>query len=232
MKILLVEDDHGVAELLQAIFAMHHYLVDLAIDGQAGLSLAETFAYDVVVLDIMLPKMDGIEFCRQLRSHRNNTPILFLTALGSSISKVTGLDAGANDYLVKPFDTDELLARIRALIRQGSVTFSSVIEVGTLKLDSNSCRVSCDGQLLHLTAKEYILLELLLRNNHRIFSQKLLLDYLWLAEETPSENTVRTHIKTLRRKLKQVGADGLIETVYGLGYRLRLGEDKAAIRGI
>ena len=232
MKILLVEDDRGVAELLQAIFAMQHYIVDLAMDGQAGLSLAETFSYDLVVLDIMLPKLDGIEFCRQLRSHRNNTPILFLTALDTSISKVTGLDAGANDYLTKPFDTDELLARIRALIRQGSLSQSSVIEVGSLKLDSSSCRVSCDGQLLHLTAKEYNLLELLLRNNHKIFSQRLLLDYLWVAEEIPSENTVRAHIKTLRRKLKQAGADGLIETVYGLGYRIKLGEDKAAIRGL
>lgn len=227
MKILLVEDDTGTASVLKNTLTEQHYLVDLATDGQTGLSLAEAFAYDIVLLDVILPKLDGLEFCRQLRQSRNDTPILLLTALDSSTSKVIGLDAGADDYLVKPFDNNELLARIRALVRRGSAALSSVIEVGNLKLDFNSCRVSCNGQLLHLTAKEYALLELLLRNSHRIFSQRLLLDHLWLSDaEIPSENTVRAHIKTLRRKLKQAGADGLIETVYGLGYRLRLGEDE------
>ena len=226
MKILLVEDDDGAALVLKNTLTTQHYLVDLAMDGLTGLSLAEAFAYDIVLLDVMLPKLDGLEFCRQLRQSRKDTPILLMTALDSSTSKVIGLDAGADDYLVKPFDINELLARIRALVRRGS-TVSSVIEVGNLKLDFSSCRVSYNGQLLHLTAKEYALLELLLRNSHRIFSQRLLLDYLWLSdEEIPSENTVRAHIKTLRRKLKQAGADGLIETVYGLGYRLRLGEDE------
>jgi len=225
-KILLVEDDDGAALVLKNTLTTQHYLVDLAMDGLTGLSLAEAFAYDIVLLDVMLPKLDGLEFCRQLRQSRKDTPILLMTALDSSTSKVIGLDAGADDYLVKPFDINELLARIRALVRRGS-TVSSVIEVGNLKLDFSSCRVSYNGQLLHLTAKEYALLELLLRNSHRIFSQRLLLDYLWLSdEEIPSENTVRAHIKTLRRKLKQAGADGLIETVYGLGYRLRLGEDE------
>ncbi|WP_250122975.1 response regulator [Chroococcidiopsis sp. CCMEE 29] len=227
MKILLVEDDEGAAEGLKNTLADQHYLVDLAMDGQAGLYLAEAFVYDLVLLDVMLPKLDGLEFCRQLRSHRNNTPVLLLTALDNSTSKVIGLDAGADDYLVKPFDTNELLARIRALIRRGSSALSSVIEVENLRLDSSSCRVSCNGKFLHLTAKEYALLELLLRNSHRIFSQRLLLEYLWSSdEEIPSENTVRAHIKSLRQKLKQAGADGLIETVYGLGYRLRLGEDE------
>jgi diguanylate cyclase (GGDEF)-like protein len=227
MKILLVEDDDGAAEVLKNTLTSQHYLVDLAMDGQAGLSLAEAFAYDLVLLDIMLPKLDGLEFCRQLRSRRNDTPILLLTALDSSTSKVVGLDAGADDYLVKPFETNELLARIRALLRRGSPALSSVIEMGNLRLDSSSCKVTCNGQLLHLTAKEYALLELLLRNSHRIFSQRLLLEYLWSSdEEIPSENTVRAHIKALRRKLKQAGAEELIETVYGLGYRFRLGEDE------
>lgn len=224
MKILLVEDDDGAALVLKNTLIDQHYLVDLATDGQTGLSLAEAFAYDIVLLDVMLLKLDGLEFCKQLRQSRNYTPILLMTALDSSTSKVIGLDVGADDYLVKPFDTNELLARIRALVRRGSAV-SSVIEVGNLKLDFNSCKVSCNGQLLPLTAKEYALLELLLRNSHRIFSQRLLLDHLWLSDaEIPSENTVRSHIKTLRRKLKLAGADGLIETVYGLGYRLKLGE--------
>lgn len=227
MKILLVEDDEGAAEVLKNTLTSQHYLVDLAMDGQTGLSFAEAFAYDLVLLDVMLPKLDGLQFCRQLRQSKNDTPILLLTALDSSTSKVIGLDAGADDYLVKPFDTNELLARIRALVRRGSAALSAVIEVGNLRLDSSSCRVTFNGQLLHLTAKEYALLELVSRNSHRIFSQRLLLEYLWSSNEgIPSENTVRAHIKTLRRKLKQAGANGLIETVYGLGYRLRLGEDK------
>ncbi|MBV8886944.1 MAG: response regulator, partial [Chroococcidiopsidaceae cyanobacterium CP_BM_RX_35] len=226
MKILLVEDDQGIAEVLKNTLTAQQYLVDLAMDGQTGLSFAEAFAYDLVLLDVMLPKLDGINFCRKLRACKNDTPVLLLTALDSSTSKVMGLDAGADDYLVKPVDSKELLARIRAVARRGSPTLSSAIEVRNLRLDSSSCRVTCNGQLLHLTAKEYALLELLLRNRHRIFSQKLLLEYLWSSEEIPLENTLRAHVKTLRQKLKQAGADELIETVYGLGYRLKLEEDE------
>ena len=225
MKILLVEDDEGTAKVLRDTLTSQQYLVDLAADGQMGLELAEAFAYDLVLLDVMLPKLDGINFCRQLRAQRHRTPVLLLTALDSSSSKATGLDAGADDYIVKPFDTEELLARIRALLRRGSPTLSSVMEAGNVRLDSSSCRVTCDGQLLFPTAKEYALLELMMRNSHRIFSQKLLLDYLWSSnEEIRSENAVRAHVKGLRQKLKQAGADTLIETVYGLGYRIKLGE--------
>ncbi len=232
MKILLVEDDQGTAEVLRNTLTGQRYLVDLAKDGQVGLQLAEAFTYDLVLLDVMLPKLDGINFCRQLRAHRNDTPVLLLTALDSSTSKVIGLDAGADDYVVKPFDINELLARIRTLLRRGSPALSSVIEAGNIKLDSSSCRVTCDGQLLHLTAKEYGLLELMMRNSHRLFSQKLLLDRLWSFEEFPSENTVRVHIKALRQKLKQAGADALIETVYGLGYRLKREEDEVKSQAV
>ena len=227
MKILLIEDDEGTAEVLKNTLTAQHYLVDLAIDGQVGLCLSEAFAYDLVLLDVMLPKLDGINFCRQLRQSRNDIPVLLLTALDTSTSIVMGLDAGADDYLVKPFETNELLARVRALLRRKSPARSSVIEAGNIRLDSSSCRVTCSGQLLHLTAKEYALLELMMSNSHRIFSQKLLLERLWsFDEEIRSENTVRAHIKGLRQKLKKAGADGLIETVYGLGYRLKLGEDE------
>lgn len=226
MKILLVEDDRGIAEVLKDTLTTQNYTVDLVTDGQMGLSLAKAFAYDLILLDVLLPQLDGIEFCRQLRQSRDNTPVILLTALDSSTSKVVGLDAGADDYIVKPFDSNELLARIRTLLRRGTPALSSVIEVGSIRLDSSSCRVTCDGQLLHLTAKEYALLELLLRNRHRIFSQKLLLDHLWSFEEIPTENTVRAHIKSLRQKLKQAGAEQLIETVYGLGYRLKLEENE------
>ncbi len=231
MKILIVEDDQGTAALLKQALTAQHYLVDLAINGEAGLELAEGFIYDLILLDVMLPKLDGLQVCRQLRAHSDRTPILLLTVQDSSSSKVIGLDAGADDYVVKPFDTNELLARIRALIRRESSALSSVIQLGNLRLDATDCKVTWNGNLLHLTAKEYALLELLLQNTHRIFSQSSLLDHLWSSEEPPQENTVRVHMKALRQKLNQAGADGLIETVYGLGYRVNLGKpevEKAA----
>ncbi|MBV9386518.1 MAG: response regulator [Chroococcidiopsidaceae cyanobacterium CP_BM_ER_R8_30] len=225
MKILLIEDEIGSAEVLKNTLTAHNYIVDTAKDGQVGLELAAAFSYNLILLDILLPKLDGIEFCRKLRQSRNNTPVLLLTALETSTSKVIGLDAGADDYVVKPFDSQELLARIRALLRRGSSARPFVLEAGNIRIDTSSCRVTCADQLLHLTAKEYALLELLLRNSHRIFSQQLLLDHLWPLEIAPTENTVRTHIKALRQKLKQSGADVLIETVYGLGYRIKLGAE-------
>jgi DNA-binding response OmpR family regulator len=222
MKILLVEDDEGLAELLCKDLASRHYLVEVAFDGQAGLELAEAFKYDLILLDFMLPKLDGISLCRQLRERGDCTPILLLTAYDSSAQRVAGLDAGADDYIVKSCDFEELLARVRALLRRGNVNASPVIEWGNLRLDPSSCEVAYSGQPLHLTSKEYALIELFLRNSQRIFSQSALLDRLWSFDEPPLENTVRAHIKSLRKKLRQAGAEDLIETVYGLGYRLRV----------
>lgn len=222
MRILLVEDDEGVAQVLTKALTGQHYLVDLATDGQAGWELAEAFAYDLILLDVMLPKLDGISFCRQLRAKSDRTPILLLTAEDASTNKVAGLDAGADDYVVKPYYLDELLARIRALLRRGSSALSPVLEWGSLRLDPSNCEVTYDGQLLHFTSKEYALLELFLRNTQRIFSQSALLDHLWSFDEPPSENAVRAQIKSLRQKLKKAGAaSDLIETIYGLGYRLK-----------
>jgi len=228
VKILLVEDDEFVAEMLTSALSTQHYLVDLATDGQAGWELAEAFEYDLILLDLMLPKLDGISFCQQRRQQGDRTPILLLTGHETSNNKVMGLDAGADDYVVKPFDLHELLARIRALLRRGSLTTTPVIERENLRFDPNNCEVTYNGQFLHLTPKEYALLELFLRNTQRIFSQSALLDHLWSFEEPPSENTVRAHIKSLRQKLKKAGAaTDFIETVYGLGYRLKLKEAAA-----
>lgn len=222
MKILLVEDDELIAELLISALSSQHYLVDLATDGQTGRELAEAYEYDLILLDLILPQMDGISFCKQRRRVGDRTPILLLTGHDTSSNKVMGLDAGADDYVVKPFDTNELLARIRALMRRGSLTTAPIIEWENVRFDPNKCEVTYDEQLLLLTPKEYALLELFLRNPQRIFSQTALLDHLWSFEETPSENTVRAHIKSLRQKLKKVGAAAdLLETVYGLGYRLK-----------
>ncbi len=228
MKILLVEDDELVAEVLSKALTTQHYLVDLATDGQAGVELAEAFEYDLILLDLLLPKLDGISFCKQRRQAGDRTPILLLTAQDTSTNKVAGLDAGADDYMVKPFDLHELLARIRALLRRGTSVTMPVLEWGNLRLNPSSCEVRYAEQVLSVTPKEYSLLELFLRNTQRIFSQSALLDHLWSFEESPLENTVRAHIKSLRQKLKKAGAAGdLIETVYGLGYRLKLREPEA-----
>jgi DNA-binding response OmpR family regulator len=225
VKILLVEDDELVAEVLSKALTTQHYLVDLATDGQAGVELAEAFEYDLILLDLLLPKLDGISFCKQRRQAGDRTPILLLTAQDTSTNKVAGLDAGADDYMVKPFDLHELLARIRALLRRGTSVTMPVLEWGNLRLNPSSCEVRYAEQVLYVTPKEYSLLELFLRNTQRIFSQSALLDHLWSFEESPLENTVRAHIKSLRQKLKKAGAAGdLIETVYGLGYRLKLRE--------
>ena len=227
MKILLVEDDELVAEVLKKALIAQHYLVDLAADGQEGWELAEAFEYDLILLDLMLPKLDGLSFCKQRRAMGDRTPIVILTGQDTSTSKVISLDTGADDYIIKPFDLQELLARIRALLRRGSANVTPVLEWEALRLDPSNCHVTYNEQLLHLTAKEYGLLELFLRNTQRIFSQSALLDHLWSFEEPPSENTVRAHIKSLRQKLKKAGAaSDLLETVYGLGYRLKPREGK------
>lgn len=226
MKILLVEDDELVAEALKDALTAQHYLVEVAADGKEGWELAEAFEYDLILLDWMLPKLDGLTFCKQRRQMGDRTPIMLLTAQDTSTKKVMGLDAGADDYIVKPFDWQELSARIRALLRRGSSTPTPILEWGLLSLDPSNCQVTYDQQTLHLTAKEYSLLELFLRNPQRIYSQSALLDHLWSFADPPSENTVRAHIKSLRQKLKKAGATGdLIETVYGLGYRLRAKEE-------
>ena len=222
MKILLVEDDEPLAEMLTKALKSQRYLVELATDGQAGWELVEVFEYDLILLDLMLPKLDGISFCKKLRKEGNRTPILLMTGQDSSTHKIIGLDAGADDYIVKPFNVQELLAQIRAVLRRGSSTAMPVLEWGNLRLDPSKCEVTYNGQLLRLAAKEYALLELFLRHNQRIFSQSALLDHLWSFDEPPSENTVRAHIKSLRQKLKKAGAPAdFIETVYGLGYRLK-----------
>lgn len=221
MRILLVDDDEHLAELLRTTLTGQHYVVDTAADGQTGWALAESVTYDLILLDVMLPKLDGISFCRQLRSQGKQVPVLLLTARDTSSDKVMGLDAGADDYVVKPVGLQELAARIRALLRRGTVVASTVLEWGKLRLDPSSCEVTYDRTPVHLTPKEYALLELFLRNTQRVYSRSAILDQLWsLDDDPPGEDTVKTHIKGLRQRLKALGATDLVETVYGLGYRL------------
>ncbi|MEA5464781.1 response regulator [Leptothoe sp. PORK10 BA2] len=168
-----------------------------------------------------MPKLDGISFCHQLRASGYTVPVLLMTAENTQASKIAGLDAGADDYVIKPLDLSELLARMRALLRRGQTEPSPLLSWDTVTLNPSSCEVFCLGQRLNLTSKEYELLELLLRHQYRIFSLNSLMERLWTYEKMPSENALRSHVKSLRRKLRLGGAKPMIETVYGLGYRLK-----------
>ena len=222
MRILIVEDDEIVAQSLTIALNEHHYAVDVAKDGRMGWEYATTCKYDLIILDVMLPILNGIHFCHQLRSSGSMTPILLVTAHGDKAKLVEGLDAGADDYVMKPFDLKELLARLRALLRRGQSSLPPTLNWGNLKLDPNACEVKWQENLLKLTPKEYNLLELLLRNPKRIYSSSALIDHLWSLDTPPSEDTIRSHVKGLRNKLKSAKVtDDPIETVYGIGYRLR-----------
>jgi DNA-binding response OmpR family regulator/HPt (histidine-containing phosphotransfer) domain-containing protein len=222
MRILVVEDDPIISQLIETILEQQKYAVDFATDGQMGLDLSDAYEYDAILLDVSLPKKDGIAVCHQIRSQGNTVPILLLTALDSPADRARGLDAGADDYLGKPFDPQELLARIRALLRRSHQPSTPILTWGDLHLDPVSTTVTYSDKLVPVTPKEYALLELFLRNSKRVFSCDAILDHLWSYGGTPSEEAIRTHIKGLRHKLKQAGAAAnLIETVYGIGYRLK-----------
>lgn len=222
MKILVVEDDETIAELLTFILSNQNYVVEVANDGEAAWELIVVYDYDLLLIDITLPHLDGISLCRRIRTHSYEMPILLVTGRSSSHDQAIGLDAGADSYMVKPLDHEVLTARIRALLRRRGTAFQSVLEWGILRLDPATHEVTYAGQLLSLSPKEFSILEFFLRNGRRVFTYSVILDQLWAYEETPGEDAVRTHIKGLRQKFRRVGAPAdLIETVYGLGYRLK-----------
>ncbi len=222
MKILVVEDDPTISSLIETILAAHKYAVDLASDGQTGLELSAAYEYDMILMDVSLPKKDGVSVCQEIRAKGNGVPILLLTALDSPADRTRGLDAGADDYLGKPFDPDELMARIRALLRRSNATSTPILVWSHLQLDPVSATVTFADQIVPVTPKEYALLELFLRNSKRVFSCSAILDHLWSYDGTPGEEAIRTHVKGLRQKLKKAGAAAdFIETVYGIGYRLK-----------
>ncbi|MEH2438469.1 MAG: response regulator [Nostoc sp.] len=222
MKILLVDDDDLLIKILTRNLATHHYVVDVVKDGEMGWTYGSTFEYDLIVLDIMLPKLDGISLCKRLRTEGYTVPILLLTAQDNITAKVQGLDAGADDYVVKPFETIELIARIRALLRRGSNNPFPLLTWRDLLLNPSTCEVTYNSRPLKLTTMEYDLLELLLRNCQHVFSSEQLLDRLWSSEDFPSEATVRSHIRRVRHKLVAVGAPhDFIATMHGRGYYLK-----------
>ncbi len=222
MKILLVEDDDAFVQVLTKTLKPHHYIIDTVKDGEMGWTYGSTFEYDLMVVDLVLPKLDGISLCKRFRAEGYTTPILLLTAQNSSTARVQGLDAGADDYVVKPFDPAELVARIRALVRRGSTNPFPLLTWGDLMLNPSTCEVSYREQHLALTTKEYELLELLMRDSQHVFSTDELLDHLWSSEKFPSEATVRSHIRRVRQKLVAIGAPhDFIATLHGRGYYLK-----------
>lgn len=225
MKILVLEDDERLSAIVAETLRTHRHVVETANDGAMGWELMEASAYDLVVLDVLLPKLDGVQFCKRLRNHGYQTPVLMLTSQDTSQDKVRGLDAGADDYVVKPFDMPELMARVRAMLRRGS-SVAPILQWGRIQLDPSSCEVTYIGKPVKLTPKEFGLLELLLRNPQQVFSRSMILDRLWTFEDPPNEDAVKAIIKRLRQKLVAMGAaPDMIETVYGLGYRLKAIEE-------
>lgn len=221
MRILLVEDDDRIAKPLAEDLRHQYYVVDLAYDGAEGWNCSQSVTYDLVLLDLMLPKLDGVTLCRRLRSTEYKGFVLMLTARDATTDKVIGLDAGADDYLVKPFELEELSARIRALSRRPSELQQHILRHGKLEINPALHIVTYAGTPLKLTPKEYLILECLLRNPAWVFTRSMLLDKLWKLDQISGENTIKTHITNLRQKLKAAGSKELIiETVYGVGYRL------------
>lgn len=217
MRILIVEDEHRIAEALKKGLTQESYAVDLAYDGNDGYDLATTESYDLIVLDLMLPGMDGVTICRKLRAENIHTPILILTAKSSVSDRVAGLDNGADDYLTKPFAFEELLARVRALLRRPSAAISNELSSGQVKMDTKSKLVTKDGAEIRLSAKEYALLEYLLRHPNQTVTKEQIISHVWDYDADVLPNTVEAYIKRVRAKL----GDEIIETIRGFGYRIK-----------
>jgi DNA-binding response OmpR family regulator len=220
MRILLIEDDDVIAERIKFGLEKARFMVEVAYDGETGLRLAREGPYALVILDLMLPGRDGWSVCEALRLRRNPVPILMLTARGAVEDRVRGLNAGADDYLPKPFDFTELLARVRALLRRDQIHKSGSLQVADLEIDSTTRQVRRAGQELVLTPREFSLLEALARNEGRTLTREHILERVWGDDESYS-NTVSFHVASLRKKVDAEHAMKLIHTVHGVGYVLR-----------
>ena len=221
MRILVVEDERRLSGIIKRGLLEEGYSVDTAYDGEEGEYFAGSVQYDVVILDIMLPKKDGIEVCRELRLKKINFPILMLTAKDSVEDRVAGLDAGADDYLVKPFAFNELLARVRALLRREAFSKSPRLEVGDLVMDVVTREVWRGQRSIKLTSKEYAILEYFMRHPNMLITRTMLEEHAWDYEFDSMSNVIDVYIRRLRRSIDERGRDSLIETVRGAGYRLR-----------
>ncbi|THJ08946.1 MAG: response regulator transcription factor [Nitrospira sp. CG24C] len=224
MRILLVEDDLNLAQFIRKGLKEEQYAVDFAADGEEGLALALANPYDLLILDIMLPKLDGLTLCRRVRAAGNGTPVLLLTARNTLETKVSGFDTGADQFLPKPFAFVELLARVRALLRRGGPQQLIRLKAADLELDPASHRVWRAGQEIPLTNKEYALLEFLLRNKNRVLTRTAIIEHVWDISYDPMTNIVDAHIRALRAKIDRDFSPQLIATVRGAGYMLEEAE--------
>jgi DNA-binding response OmpR family regulator len=221
MRILVVEDERRLCSIIKRGLLEEGYAVDTTYDGEEGEYLAENTPYDLIILDIMLPKKDGIEVCQELRLKRVNAPILMLTAKDTVEDRVKGLDAGADDYLIKPFAFNELLARIRALLRREGFSKSSKLQVGDLVMDTLTREVWRGQRKIELTNKEYIILEYFMRHPNIVITRTMLEEHAWDYEFDSISNLIDVYIRRLRRKVDERGQASLIQTVRGAGYRLK-----------
>ena len=221
MRILLVEDEVDLGNVLKGGLQEQGYAIDLATQGEDALAFASTEPYDLLILDVMLPDVDGFTVCRQLRRSGSNAPVLMLTALDSVEDRVQGLDCGADDYLAKPFDPRELLARIRALLRRGQVQRDPVLCIADIELDTATREVRRGRQPIELTKREYAILELLLRNPNRVLSRDEIAQHIWAFDFSAMSNVIDVYIGNLRRKLGDTTEPRLLRTVRGSGYLLR-----------
>ena len=230
MRVLLVEDERKISAYVKRGLEEQGYAVDAVYTGADGLEWAQSAAYDLIVLDILLPELDGLVVCRELRQRGLRAPILMLTARDTVDDRVAGLDAGADDYLVKPFALKELLARLRALTRRGAdAPKSPVLEVGDLSLDTLTHRVRRAGRSIELTAKEYAILEYLMREAGRVLTRTLIAEHVWNYDVYNQSNVVDVYIRNLRRKIDDPFAAKLIHTVRGAGYQLSADADDAPV---
>ena len=221
MRILVVEDEKKVARFIQQGLEEEHYTVDVAYDGEKGLQQAESQDYDLLVLDVMLPKRSGIELTRSYRAGGKTTPILMLTAKTTTDDKVAGLDSGADDYLTKPFAFAELLARVRSLLRRGAKEKSTILTIADLELDTVLHKAKRSTRSIELTAKEYALLEYFLRNKERVLSRTIISEHIWDYNFDTGTNLIDVYINHLRNKIDSGFEKKLIHTVRGVGYVMR-----------
>ena len=222
MRLLYAEDEKSLARAVSTILVKNNYSVDVVYDGQAALDYLETENYDGAILDVMMPKADGFEVLRQMRARGDSTPVLLLTARGEIDDRVAGLDSGANDYLTKPFDMKELLARIRAMTRVLSVQPDKTLTTGSVTLDCSSYDLRGPGGSFKLAGKEYQMMEMLMRSPRRLISTEAFMDRIWGYDSEAELNVVWVYISTLRKKLKAIDADIEIKAQRGMGYYLEV----------
>jgi len=221
MHILVVEDEKKVARFIQQALEEEHHRIEVAFDGERGLALAEGEVYDLLIVDVMLPKMNGLDLTKKFRRSRGVTPILMLTAKTATEDKVAGLDSGADDYLTKPFAVAELLARVRSLLRRGAAEKSTILKIADLELDTISHKAKRSGRGIELTVKEYSLLEYLLRNKERVLSRSVIAEHIWDYHFDTGTNLIDVYINHLRNKIDSGFPRKLLHTVRGVGYVLR-----------